>query len=547
MVSAGLGLALLAAGGRSALASSPYLVQTPEPGACDVIVNEANAGTTLAQLDDPAKRVFCVEAGDYRSAGALLLSASGAESSRRFLRFHATDGVRSAVHRSERAIFESIRVHGSWWVVQGISVQPVDPDTTWFFAIQGGDHNVLERSLVDGSEHANVLPQVGIYVGGRGYDPGTHNVVQTNVVRSGNASRISMDYAGIVIPVGLAAGVDNDFNKILDNEVSDWGDGIALAGFSETCEDPGQPHGTVIDGNDVYITAAKRVDCVDGTPDPDGDCSCSENGIDVKPDPGADPEAWTRVTNNRLWGFRPTRSPSCGGTGSHGQAIAAGNSCAGHVVVAGNVVLDSSGGITVAGQSWIVAGNLFHEVRVPGDSTVGGTAVAPLRLASDLQVQFNTIVGVDKAYDDLSANTDTRCNVVVDNLALGGLGGTRGANHVTEHNFLYQSPAANFEGPTNETFATAEESEDTQYCFWRKRWTDPELVCVPFAKTMPESPHVAATPSCDADLGAPFGLGPISYDSIETVPEPGSTLLACSALLALAVRAGAKALSPSNV
>jgi hypothetical protein len=524
-----VGLAALAGVARTAWPASPYHATAPDPGPCDVVVDDANAATTLAELNDPDKRVFCVEPGDYRSAGLLRLTASGTEASPRFLRFHADDGVANALERPERAVFHALKILGSWWVIQGLTIQPRDPDeSSWFVAIQGGDRNLIEGNLVDGSEHDNQGAETGIIVTAALANPASYNVIQDNVVSNGNRNRLAVDYMGIRISAGDEPGADNDYNRVLDNEVYDWGDGIGLAGHVPDCNFPGVPHGTVIDGNDVYITGNKRIDCATGAPDPDGDCACAENGIDIKPDPGPDPALWTRVTNNRLWGFRPTREPSiCGGSGSNGQAITAGNSCPRHVLAAGNIVLDAKTGIK-PGSEWIVAGNLFHDVE---------GAIRPQGSASGLEIEFNTITGVDNAYDDVSSDTDTRCNVVVDNLALAGDAGPRGTNQVTEYNFLYHSPPANFEGPTNEMFTMAKASRNAPFCFLRKRWTTPEWLCIPFGWTTGASPHAAAMAHCGPDLGAAFGLRPIAYDSIGTVPEPGATQLATWALIALALRA----------
>jgi hypothetical protein len=488
------------AGAGAVLPDSAYLVRVPDAGPCDVVVDEANAATTLAPgvLNDPAKRVFCVEPGDYRSAGTLLLVTSGTAADRRSLRFHASDGLRNAVQRPERALFQALRIRGSWWVVQGITVQPGSGAAPWFIGIEGGDHNVIDGNLVDGSEHPNQRSEKGILVKDLDGDPATDNAIQRNVVRSGNASRLPVDYSGIAIAASSVTGADNDRNRVLDNEVYDWGDGIALIGGASDCNFPALPHGTVIDGNDVYLTGAKRIDCATGAPDPQGDCACAENGIDVKPDPGPDPAGWTRITTNRLWGFRPTPEPStCGGSSSNGQAITAGNACPGHLLVAHNIITDSTKGITPSGSSWIIASNLFHDLR---------SAILTQSNASELEIQFNTIVGVQTAYDDMSTHTDTRCNVVIDNLAFAGQGGPRGTGHETEYNFLYDSPIANFDGGTNQAFTTAAESRSVEFCYWRKRWTGPELVCVPFGATTGSSPHLAVEGACDRHLAARFGI-----------------------------------------
>jgi hypothetical protein len=511
---AAVGLVASCVLGGEPFEDSRHHAAIPDPGRCDLVVNVGNAATALALLNDPSHRVFCIQPGDYRALGPLTLSLSGSEASRRYLRFDPASGPLQAIQQSARALFEAIRVRGSWWVIQGLTIQPRDPATYWLLSIEGGDHDVADGNLIDGIEHLNPQSaQAGVVIGALFGDPATHNAVQDNVVRNGNQSRQPVDYTGIAVLIGYQAGADNDDNAVLDNEVYDWGDGIAIASDRDDCNFAARPHGTIVDGNDVYITGDKRIDCTSGAPDPNGDCACAENGIDIKPDPGPDPAQWTLVTNNRVWGFRPTRFPSlCGGSGALGQAISSGNQCPGHVLVAGNVVLDSTIGVEATGPGWIIAGNLLYEIRTAVGSAGGSAALLPLSTASDLDVEFNTIVGADNAYDDMSSNTVARCNVVIDGLGLNGRGGDRGPFHVTAYNFLYRSSEPNFVGATNQRFATEAESQNAERCFWRKRWTSPELVCVPFGATTAASPHAAAAAAnCDRNLGAPFGLLPIDY------------------------------------
>jgi len=528
-------------GGRTAAAigsfsDSPYLEAIPASGACDAIVDESVAAAKLeALLNDPTKRVFCVEPGDYRAAGRLLLTASGTQQARRFLRFNAHDGARTAVQRPERALFESLWVLGSWWVIQGVTIQPRDGMTAWFLAIDGGDHNILDGNLVDGIEHVPQTPtQIAVAVAGYRGDPATFNTLQGNVVRNGNQGRRPGDYEGIIVFWGWSPGEDNDFNKILDNEVYDWGSGISVDGHAEDCSEPGVQHGTVVDGNDVYITGAKRIDCDTGAHNPNGECACAEEGISVKSKAGPTPELWTRITGNRAWGFRPTSSTAnCGGSGANGQAITNGNACPQHVLVARNVLLDSTEGITVGGSNWIVAGNLIHDIRMAGPLGIASTlAIDPSAYATDVQIEFNTVVDVDRAYDDRSANTDTRCNVMIEDHGNenNGTGGIRGVNHSTSYNYLYAAQGANFPESTNERYPTAPESRDTDYCFWRKRWTSPERVCIPLASATASSPHEEALANCDPNLLAPFGMDAVSYPS-SPVPEPLSAWLGGASVL----------------
>jgi hypothetical protein len=530
------------------LGPSPYLEPVPHHGACDVVVTPANAASELdyLSLNDPAKRVFCFTPGDYRAVGALLLTSSGTQQSRRYLRFHAQDGVPNASLRSERAVVEEVRITGSWWVIQGLTIQPVDPTTGFFLSVVfGGDHNILDGNLLDGADHLTASGQVAIGIMSYEGNAATFNSVQRNLVRNGNRSRAPVDHFGVLVTAGRAAGEDNDWNKVLDNEIADWGDGIAVGGYTPDCSEPGTPHGTLIDGNDVYITAAKRADCATGAPDPDGDCACAENGIDTKAPGDPDPSRWTRITNNRVWGYRPTADVSCGGSGSNGQAITAGNVCAGHTVVAKNVVLDSTIGINPIGPSWIIAGNLLAEIRVANGELYHSYAIPTSQSAYRLDIQFNTLVGVDNSYDDGAPATETRCNAVVDDNSLVGYGSIRGVNHVTENNFLYRSSSLNWTGASNAFYPTPEASGDTDLCFWRKRWSGPEQVCVELAAPTAASPHLYATAACDSGIARPFGIETVGY--MQAAPEPGAALLGASGALALGalVRARSRRLSAS--
>ncbi|HTY19807.1 MAG TPA: hypothetical protein VMH82_19000 [Myxococcota bacterium] len=533
-----LTLAAVPVAATGSFSDSPHLEPIPDPGPCDLVMNENNAPSALPLLNDPSTRVFCVDPGDYRSAGQILLSASGTQQSRRYLRFNATDSLK-AVQRSQRAIFEMLIVKGSWWVVQGLTIQPQAPSSYYYVYVEGGDHDIIDGNLIDGIDHVKTqLGEAGVYLGSFSSDPATYNSIQANVVRNGNASHRPVDYTGIAVS---DVGANNDYNKVLDNEVYDWGDAIALTSSRADCKFPTLPHGTVIDGNEMYITGAKRIDCMTGAPDPNGDCACAENGVDLKPDPGA--SAWTQVTNNRLWGFRPTQAvDTCGGTGSMGQAITAGNTCPGHVLVADNIVLDSTVGVQPSGPSWIIAGNLFYDLRTPmADREVLSQAIDTTSTATNLSIEFNTIVDADNAYDDESSNTYTLCNAVIDSLAVNGNGGARGTNHVTAYNFLYDTPANNFIGATNESFATDAQSQDTSYCFWRKRWTAPERVCVPFGATGTASPHAQATSNCHPDIAASFGIPTIGYPAQNAACGLGAELALVLPLLARKGRARSSA------
>jgi hypothetical protein len=495
-----------------AFTDSRYTETYPQAGPCDVNISPGNFSTTKLQLDASNKHVFCVQPGDYRSFGEIFLLSSGSSSSRRYLRLVQSDGLRNAGQRGNRAIFEAIRIRGSWWVIDQLTFQPRNPASWWSLSVVGGDHNILEGNLVDGIDLANTTGTTGIMIKGFEGDPANYNTVQRNLIRNGNMMRRPVDFTGVMINPAGYVGENNDFNKVLDNEIADWGDGVAVGGYREDCSEPGLQHGTVIDGNDIYITSSKRSDCATDAPDPNGECSCAENAVDVKADPGSDPAKWTRITNNRAWGFRPTSDlHRCGGSGANGQALMAGSICPGHTLVANNIITDSTTGISPAGNDWVITGNLIADTRATTDWRYGSSAISANQLGSGHRIEFNTIVNSDTAYDHASTNTLTRCNAVINDRGWMGIR-PLGANHVMSYNYLYNGATTDFLGSTNVKYTSAAASRDDEYCFWRKRWSVPERICIPYGSTLAASPHVQSLAVCDpAELLSPFGLEPAAW------------------------------------
>lgn len=495
---------------QAALANLPNRAPVPDPGPCDIVLTPADAPDLETLLNDPSLRVFCAEPGDYRSSGMVRVTASGTESARRTLRLLSSEPVPRAIQQQDQALFESLKIRGSWWVIQGITLQPsTDPLSHCFLEIQGGDHNVAEGILADGIDYLAQGLHAAVCITPLWGDPATRNVIRSSVLRRGNQQRLGVDYNGFILFAG-ELGENNDFNQLLDTEIYDWGNGVTLQAKGEACDGVGQARGTILDGNDIYLTPDKRANC-DGSPNPTGDCACAEEAIDIKHDPGPDPEHWTRVTNNRVWGFRPTSEPSCGGSGSSGAAIQTGGSCAAHLLVAGNVVLDAAVGVKPSTARWVLAGNLLHGVR---------RGIFPTKNARQLEIEFNTIVDAWHAYDDAAADTTARCNAVIDDLGANGRGNPTGEGHEAEYNYLYAASSTNFAGTTNESFVTAEESVNQQFCFQRRRWTGPEEVCIPLARPTGASPHAGAAGACQGEAVARFGLAPRGFAAPLAVPEP---------------------------
>ncbi|RIL00803.1 MAG: hypothetical protein DCC71_18580 [Proteobacteria bacterium] len=82
---------------------------------------------------------------------------------------------------------------------------------------------------------------------------------------------------------------------------------------------------------------------------------------------------------------------------------------------------------------------------------------------------------------------------------------------MTESNYLYAAAAENFVEPSNAVFPAVADARHGELCYWRRRWTDAQWLCVAAAAANDASPHVADTESCDAAIGAAFGIPRIGY------------------------------------
>ncbi|MDJ0788042.1 MAG: hypothetical protein QNK05_14630 [Myxococcota bacterium] len=512
-----VGSLLLPAAGEAArrrLTDSPHLTVVPPPGDCDVVITPKNQDETFAMLNDPDKRVFCVDPGNYRRQLHVRISSSGTRNARRYLRVNEPFPAPVAWDQKRRAVLHGIELNrASWWVIEGLTIQPVDrQNLAYLVGLNSSSHNVLEGNYLDARHQPNHTIQRGVKIGAnRNEAPSTHNFIQRNVIRGGNKSRLAVDYTGVSVVYEDFPGGSNSFNKILDNEIYDWGDGVQVSAHSSDCNASGSvAKGTLIDGNDIYVRKAKYVDCDTGAPDPRGGCSCAENGIDIKTPGGSKTTEWTRITNNRLWGFRPTlrKVVSCGGSGARGTAINAGNDCAAHVFVANNVISDANSAVVTQGSDWTVVGNLIYDIGYSGG--IGGLALFPI--STDTRVQYNTIVGVDNAYSDTGSGVETICNAVIGDEGLRGEGARRGADHVVKHNDLYAAVGPDLQGPTTQSYPADFDSENVTLCVERQRYTGAQYKCIPFARTTQASPHHLQRPkACTTDPAAKFGLSGLSY------------------------------------
>jgi len=481
-------------------ASSAYAVAVALP-ACD----EANPEVRIidqvadwAAINDPSLRVFCVRPGNYSAAGVLRLETSGTSGRPRVIRYHDPLSAQPphpvAQPSSRRAVVQGFALRGAHrWVIDGLTIQGARVGVLLLDA----RHNVLNGLLLQ-DVIKNHLKVDGV---------SSHNVLQSSVLRRTRiAPNMDTTCAAFVSP---EVGEEQRGNRLVQNEISDCGDAVLLHLEGERTTG-GRFPGLVIDGNDLYLTPARYSNCR-GVLDRRGPCACAENGIDVKiGGTGSAPGEVVTISNNRIWGWRPTdRGPrgdgenACGASGSQGDLMTI-HRVASHVAIVGNRLFDGPRGISLgAGVHHVsVEGNLVYDIARAGTGFGIGVGGPDTVVRSNVVVRSGMWLGLAT---DATQRTLATCNVVVDSGAAGGKTIASGSRF--DGNTYFATSQGRFAGSNDLVFPDTSQASSEPLCFWRKRWTAPERVCVPYGGTATPTALAGMCGSTVAPPAAPRMLG----------------------------------------
>ncbi len=419
-----------------------------------------------SRVNEPGLRIFCVHPGDYSAAGVIRLERSGTAARPRVIRRVDAGLHPLKLRASARVTLQALTLRGAeHWVVDGLFIRGGERVGLW---LKDASRNVLNRLVVQEAEWEQVR-----------FEGASHgNVLQDSVVR-----RSKIVYGGdrvCVLFVDPGPGHHQQGNRLVQNEIYDCTDGIQLYSRPEFLPG-GRFRDLVIDENDIYLSKARRTDCR-GKLQWDGPCSCGEEGIDIKLG-GSGDLAQERVTisNNRIWGWLETdQGPkgdwedACGASGSWGGLVVVGMHGS-HVVVKDNFLEEGPRGVTVAGsaRNTRVIGNHLHRI----DRARSQQSIATIVAGRDSEVLNNTVVDSGSWINaqDSADGTVARCNSVVSSKGQIGWGGS---NSLIDFNTYHASKPSIALGAHDSVHADTSRA-DSGTCYLRKRWTKPEVVCVP--------------------------------------------------------------------
>lgn len=397
--------------------ASPVAVKVPSCSGSRTLIIRSNAD--WKKINDSKYQVFCVTPGNYKGAGIIRLMASGSASKPRVIRYYDSKkpSKTGPPLKSKQATISGFGIiKGSHWLIDGLHV---DHGFKSIGIQTRGSHIVVNHTLLERS--TGHLVRVA-----------SRNVVIQNSILRNTRKKPGADTNCVATGRGDVSGL-----KVVNNEMYDCaGDGIAYGSISKNRAGP-----VTFANNDIYLTSKMYVN--------GGKEACAENAFDIK--------AGNNLTieNNRMWGFRLTRS-SCAGSGSPGAAIVIHENAANKVVLRKNVIMD-----------------------VPICVHNGKGNPKNVRFTDNVCYKvvhstFKNLRGRPRAFHiEGGLSGEFSRNVVVDGVAeRGGKG----------RNFRYRcNVAIDVDVPDNSSavYRTAGNSRNSNLCFKKGLWTGGKTICIP--------------------------------------------------------------------
>jgi hypothetical protein len=455
-------------------------VNLPDCNSNNPEVKIISSDEDFESINDNQYRIFCVTPGTYEK---IVLTRNGDSSNERYIRYYNPGLSNPNNYASpwkqttgERAILLAIDVEASHWIIDGITIE-----SSLYYRLvdikNNAEHVVFNDVLMQGGRQILDIRT------------GKYYVIQNSVLR--NSQKVpSSDSHCIIISRAK-------HTKILNNEIYNCAaDGIHIynGGEANIGNPEWSPEGTIIEGNEIYITPEMYADCETGALNPNGNCACAENAIDIKVTTKKDnpqEEDITQVRNNIMYGFRDA-TPKCACTGGSGGALAIHHPGVSHLLIENNVIFNSAHGLGIgkSGPKNIsFRNNLFYDIRLDLDD-IHGSWEGVLRFSYGQNIEFynNTIIGKGNNIDIYmfhywaTGNYDFRNNLFVnagkDNVGKTGNEGFGETSYVGCNAFIEGTiPYTNVLDPASNVEAADVELND--YCFTIHKHTNPETYCIP--------------------------------------------------------------------
>ncbi len=398
-----------------------------------------------SHINDSDKRIFCVNPGDYGNDNAgseeekvFKITSSGTKNKRRYLLLnngnfdHPARLVNNYQDKSswinQLARYRIKLINANYWSIDRLAYWNDAENTHYSIDLINSTHNLFDRVLIaDTTDAIKIQNHSDANNFKRMHIEKSQWSVDYNTNNPGNI--ITDDAAIAIIGNAHTKTVDNLFE---DNEIINYVDPIQLVRNSYS-KDNGEYEfyrdidfaGTKIINNRFYVTSLLYTDC-NGKLDPNGECSMSENGIDIKAG-SHDINNPIIIKNNYLFGFK--KSDYNGGD-DEGTAIVSHYHVA-NLIITDNMIFNSDNGFgsdlnrdfankwhVTALENATIKDNIFYNIKNNRDEirffSIAGTLEGILNGAKNITISDNIFANREKTTsiklencDDLTIKNNT--------------------------------------------------------------------------------------------------------------------------------------------
>lgn len=426
-----------------------YAVKSITLPTCDASNAKVQFIETLADwgtINSSTKSIFCVKPGYYQNSNgaAIQITASGtADNPRYIILDNGNDTHPASLSESALANVDIEFNNANYWVVDrmaSIGTQNVYDAPLLF---KNATNIVINREFIDGSS------------GGIIFRNGCHdNTVQNSRIQNMSETGLKADRVGIELAPRETAN-EITGTQILYNEIYNCNDGFQAVWRSGTTSNYA---GTVVYGNDISVDSNIYTDC-SGNFNVNGECSYSENGVDIKAgsDSADNPMI---IKNNRLWGFRPSDTTNSN-LADPGAALVVHYGVK-NISIDDNIIFDTTRGIVIADK------NVFDYALTSSQVTgniLSNTYSYPISLEDAVSIALSENVVINGS--DRPWLTLNRCDYI----------SVKDHKIVNSNDTLNSVSSTNIDASNNQYFATVDAAGIGSVAFTTNKFsTTPETI-----------------------------------------------------------------------
>ncbi|MBU1668199.1 hypothetical protein KKC13_07240 [bacterium] len=243
------------------------------------------------RINDLNKSIFCVKPADYSKLGRIVLTASGMAKKKRYILLDNGEDKHPSQLDKKMLAKVGFELQGAkYWVIDRMSYW--DSNNAFIPNILShSDENIFNRYFIYNVNGGAIVL----------HPDSDNNTIQNSRIERSDIS-LYMDRAAIELNNNGQDNISIKNNKIVNNEIVNFVDGIQLVKTGNSAQKFVNYEGTIIDSNHISIDSRIYTDCK-GNPKTDGMCAYAENAIDLKAG-SLNPQKPIMISNNKMWGFQ---------------------------------------------------------------------------------------------------------------------------------------------------------------------------------------------------------------------------------------------------